>query len=223
VTLAVLIASFGDEHWRELAARARESARRADEILTSHEPVGPIEDVRNAMVERTKADWLCFLDADDELGDDFLREMEHALYGESGILANDRARLLAPAVEYVYPDGPGEQLYTRRPPAIPNKHHPMPPLNHCVVATVVSRRMFNLAGGFIADYWPWSDYELWLRCCRHGARVVEVPDAVYRVHVNTASDNNTLSARAGAALGERIHNEHREHGGSFPVEGGERG
>lgn len=206
--LSVVIASYGDDHWLELADRARKSAEQADEVIMEHWQHGPIEAVRNVAVDRASGDWVCFLDADDELLPGFADAMRAAN-------GRGRKRLLAPAVEYVYPDGP-------RPIGIPNKAGTMPPLNHCVVATVVSRQLFEDAGGFNESYWPWSDYELWLRCARRGARVVEVPDAVYRVHVNPGSDNQILTPRQGFELGRRIHMEHRAAGGEWPIKGGDR-
>lgn len=207
--LSVVIASYGDDCWFDLALqRAYPSAQmEVDDVVMEHWEHGPIEAVRNVAVARSKGDWVCFLDADDELGRGFADAMRRAP-------GDDRRRLLAPAVEYV-------REHVSSAPEIPNTRHPMPPLNHCVVGTVVARQMFEDAGGFNENYWPWSDYELWLRCARRGGRVVEVPEAVYRVHVNPGSDNNTLTAREGQALGQRIHREHKACGGEWPIAGGE--
>jgi hypothetical protein len=82
-------------------------------------------------------------------------------------------------------------------------------MNHCVTGTVVQADMFWNVGAWRDGYWPWPDYELWLRCLAAGAHIEYVRDALYLAHVNPRSDSRTLTRQAGARLGNRIVREHR--------------
>ena len=65
-------------------------------------------------------------------------------------------------------------------------------MNECVIGTVVPRRLFLEVGGF-RELPSLEDYDLWLRCCKAGARIVHVPQAVYRAHVRPGSRNSDQS------------------------------
>jgi len=48
-----------------------------------------------------------------------------------------------------------------------------------VIGTLVSTAMFTECQGFDPETPIYEDWQLWLRCERNGARLVEVPEAVY--------------------------------------------
>ncbi len=217
--VSVLIGSFGDEAWRDLAqqqAVPSAEGQGAAEVLWRHEDDGTLASVRNAAAEAATGDWLCFLDADDRLGDGYVGAMfwaskidapaEHVVDPESdrkggkdwGLCrARDDPRgcewwpgrwLLVPAVQYVR-DGRcvGE-------PAIPNKGG-WPEVNECVIGTLIPRALFLDVGGFretLNDRTPLNsleDYDLFLRCWDAGARLIHVPAAVYCAMVHDDGRN----------------------------------
>src|SRR3990167_7241230 len=99
--ISIIIATFGAESWRELAlSRAYPSAvnQGAHEVIVGHDPEGTIASVRNSLAEKAESDWLCFLDADDELAPGYLDAMKRAWEREG---ATDGSLLLTPAVSYV--------------------------------------------------------------------------------------------------------------------------
>lgn len=95
--------------------------------------------------------------------------------------AVSHGELLQPATSYVDEHGNATE-----PSLIPAK--PLLDGNYLVIGTLVPRRLFLEVGGFTD--WPlYEDWDLWLRCTRAGARVAQVPRAVYRAHVRGGSRN----------------------------------
>ena len=81
MSVSVLIATYGDSEWEDLAwSRAWPSANanHPSELLCFHDPDGTIASVRNEVGNQAKSDWLCFLDADDELAPGYLDAMRRA-------------------------------------------------------------------------------------------------------------------------------------------------
>lgn len=186
---SILIATFGAAAWRDAAwdvAYPSTMNQAAHDVQVVHLPEGNLAQARNDAVARSGGDWLCFLDADDELEPGYLDAMEaellHVRWGRPIV----PPRLLAPAVRYVLSDAPLWQ-----PAAIPNLGR-WPEMNECVIGTLVERRVFARAGGF-RDLPSLEDYDLWLRCVKLGAQIVHVPAAVYRVHQRAGSRNSDQS------------------------------
>lgn len=229
--VAVVIATFGDQKWQDLALRrAWPSAKSQDpnHLKHLHEHLGPISRVRNEAAARVPEEnkWLCFVDGDDELAPGYLDAMrataEPATHALSEWLAGGdeelapvldaRPRLLVPSVQYVHPDGHEEQ------PRIPNEGQ-WPEVNTCVIGTLIPRALFEQVGGFREGYEPYEDYELFLRCWRAGARLVEVRSAVYRAFVYPQSAHrNSAGIKHRRDLHKRILAEHRAALRSVPPE-----
>lgn len=202
--IAVCVGTFGDpDHWTHMVAHtAAPSVHRQTLPPAAFEWVhGPnLHEARNLAAEAAVANphvnWLCFLDADDELDDTYLEAMHTATTG----LAGDW--LLQPATLGVHPDG-HEDPY---PVVIPPK--PLLDGNFMVIGTVVRADQFQRVGGF--HEWPiYEDWDLWIRCTRDGARHRPVADAIYRVHVNPNSRNNGQRD-----LQIRTYNQIRNHHGA---------
>jgi len=177
VNVSVVIATCGDPAWSDLAwSRAYPSAAGqvddSDEIVIDHLPGLSVPAARNELAARATGEWLCFLDADDELDLGYLAAMGSAEL---------ECALLVPALERVYPDG------HRDPSAIPNRGG-WPVVNECVVGTLIERDLFACLGGF-RELASLEDYDLFLRAFDDGAGLVYVPDAVYREHVSQAGRN----------------------------------
>lgn len=141
--------------------------------------------MRNALALQAHGDYLCFLDADDELQPGYVQEMKRAYELEQ----TDRPLLLTPRVSYVVKGRP-------RPP----KFWPeVPPWsgNWMVLGTLVPRDLFFKVGGWrefdLSDWNEWDDWELWIRCQKAGARPVKVKRAVYIAYQEPTSRHRTLS------------------------------
>lgn len=99
--------------------------------------------------------------------------------------------LFVPAVQYVnvlreerFGDarfgGTGCVMKSERPRVL-NDGRPLYVVNRAVIGTLVPRELFLHLGGF-AEMAALEDFEMWLRCERAGAELVDVPDAIYRVY-----------------------------------------
>lgn len=172
--VSVVIATYGDRWWQELAhERAFPSAhdQGAHEIIVGHDTDLTIGPVRNALARKATGDWLCFLDADDELAPGYLDAM--AQVGGENVL-------LTPAVRKV---NKGKW-------ASPPTFYPEVPLwqaNWLVVGTLLRRDLFERVGGFNDEPHGFEDWTLWAKCWKAGARPVRVPKAVYIQHINPRS------------------------------------
>lgn len=203
LNVSVIVATFGARAWEEQAVRAAASAavQGTHEVIRLHRDDATLAAVRNEAAAGAIGDWLCFLDADDELAAGYLSAMAAAFARtcSSPVVAWDC--LLVPNVQYV---DAGERpqrprcLYTGL---------PLIETNWAVVGTLVSRGLFERVGGF-HEWSIYEDWELWLRCVRAGARMVAVPAAVYRAHVTPGGRNGGPSAAATYEAIRRLH----EHG-----------
>lgn len=182
-TVAVVVATFGDEAFAQLARRVAipsALAQEPDELYVQHGPT--LHQARNAGAAAARAEWLCFLDADDELEPGYLVE----LLGAAG-------ELRAPSARYVIAGAP-------IPPPVSFASRNIAHVNPCVIGTLIRRELFEAAGGF----WPeraWEDWSLFRRAWLLGASIEHVPSAIYRVNVNPAGRNSTV---------DRPHTLHRE-------------
>lgn len=174
--VTVLVATYGDDAWIELA-RTRAIPSVTDAPVVHHHGL-TLHDARNSALEAAATEWVCFLDADDELEPDYFDAM-----------ARGTADLRAPAVRYV--------TSTSRPqarvPRVAGHVHACTADclewgNWLVIGTLARADLLRTVGGF-RDY-PWSeDWDLWVRCWHAGATIEAVPAAVYRAHVRRDSRN----------------------------------
>jgi GT2 family glycosyltransferase len=174
----VVIATYGDEHWLHLANdRAAASAEREfpDEVVTRYERAGTRASSLNNAADVATGDWLIFLDADDELAPGYVGAMKRALEQHP-----DGRVLFTPAVQQVRKGRPGDPIFFDRGISLRDD-------NWLVIGTMIHRDLFNEVGGF--DDYPhgFEDFALWSKCWRSGAKVVKVPDAVYRYFHNPQS------------------------------------
>lgn len=186
--VSVVIASHGDDRWRDLAfSRAYPSAVEAgaDEVLIEHDADADWRaDVRNRLTAQVKDGYVVTLDADDELHPGFcdaLRECDV-----------DDWKLLTPRVQYVRA---GKTQPPRFWPECDLSTH-----NWMVCGTAFSVTLFNDVGGWremkgTGTFNEWDDFDLWRRMIQGGARPVKVPDAIYIAHWNDRSAANRSNGR----------------------------
>lgn len=172
--VSVVVATFGSPDYKDLARdRAVPSAEKQTlapkEIVAVHGLT--LSDSRNWGASRTSSEWLCFLDADDELHPDYLERMAEHQFD---------ADLLGPAVEYV------RMGRAEAPKVWPEQD--LRDGNYLVIGTLVRRSVFEAAGGF-HEWGMYEDWCLWQRCHKLGARIKMVPDAVYTAHIIPGSRN----------------------------------
>jgi glycosyltransferase involved in cell wall biosynthesis len=198
MNVAIVVATCGEDRWQKLAherawptAMAEATARPGRTADLRHYDGLTIAEARNRAAAQVVAphDWLCFLDADDELEPGYLDAMEEAWI--NGAITTDWSPLFVPAMRRVEPPHPWAQFEA----TIPNKGG-WPRVNECVIGTLVHRGLFDRVGGFRTetnDGTPisiYEDWDLWLRCVDAGATRVYVPAAVYRAHVNPSGGRN---------------------------------
>lgn len=178
--VTVVLATHGDDRWRTLAAGdAFRSALEAgaSSVVMHHEatPGATVARARNEASSRVQTEWLCFLDADDQL--------EPGYFDAMSAVDRPGRTLRAPAVRFVPAGAPLDEC-----PAATLADRDIARLNPCVIGTVVRTAEFREVGGFWE--WPaWEDWCLFRRLWYAGAAVVHVPDAVYRVNVNPLGRN----------------------------------
>ena len=172
--LTVLIVTHGSDWWRDLALeRAEPSARDQAHTIVHHEP-GPINiaHARNIAATKATSEWLCFLDADDQLAPGYVQAMGKA-HGD----------LRAPALAQVRNGQVGDPVSLAE--------REIEELNPCVIGTLIRRERFNQLGGF-RNWRAWEDWDLFLRAVRAGDQIEHVPDAVYRAWVRSGSRNRSV-------------------------------
>lgn len=204
--ITVCIGTYGDPSWRKLAKeRAVPSALTAirevfhGEVLHTHMTDGTLAEVRNDIAGRANGDWLCFLDADDELAPDYLKAMGFAWL--TGAITEDWSPLLIPRVQYVWPGG------RRDAPRFPAFREganadEISDGNWLVIGTLIRRDRFLEVGGF--EEWPmYEDWALFARAWKAGAQLVQVPGAVYIAHRKPGTRNHqgrSLAVETHAAI-----------------------
>lgn len=203
-SVSICIATYGEESWNEMAwKRAYPSAYQQAETLCFHDPEGTIASVRNELGATAKSDWLCFLDADDELAVGYIAAMQIAVESDPwsgtpglatarrGVAGQDKARhgsggqappLFTPSVQQLRKNGT-----PRGKPSFFDRGIPLSDDNWLVVETLIQRDLFMQVGGF-SDYpHGFEDWSCWAKAWKAGATVVKVPDAIYRYWIDPRS------------------------------------
>lgn len=167
---SVIVATFGDTKWRDLATHRAVPSAIAQEpaaVITSHGST--LAGARNAGAAQAASEWLCFLDADDELEPGYLEALDQV-----------DGDLRAPSVRYVVDAIPGE------PVSLADRD--ITRLNPCVIGTLIRRELFLNVGGFWTER-AWEDWSLFRRAWLAGAELVHVPPAIYRAYVSLGGRN----------------------------------
>lgn len=191
--VTVVVATFGDDLWQRLAwERAVPSAEALGvPFVTAHSDT--LQTARNHGLAEVDTEFVCFLDADDELEPGYFDAM-----------AQGTADLRAPKVRYMVRGYPN-RLWM---PQVAGHRHECEAAclehgNWLVVGTVARTEMVRAVGGW--HDWPfYEDWDLWLRCYQAGATVEPIPNAVYRAHVRADSRNRAPDQAAKHAVHQAI-------------------
>lgn len=181
--ISIIITTYGADHWPEIARqRAYPSAveQNAYEVIVHHEPNLSIGPARNKAARRATGEWLLFLDADDELDQNYCRAMTDAICSS----ARPEPALLQPAVCYHRKGRPGPTYL------IPEKD--LRTDNYLVIGTVLRRKLFTQVGGFNDYPHGFEDWSLWAKCWSAGAKVHPVEQAIYHAHINPQSAHRKM-------------------------------
>lgn len=182
--ISIIITTYGDDSWAEMArerALPSTEGQGAYEVVIKHFPGATIGPARNSAAQFATGEWLIFLDADDELEAGYVEAMTNAIC-EQG---RPEPALLQPAVRYMRKGGP-----MANPILIPTKD--LRTDNYLVIGTALRRALFFQVGGF-GDYsHGFEDWSLWAKCWKAGAKVIPVPHACYRAHINPKSQHRQM-------------------------------
>lgn len=201
-TFEILCATFGDGVWADRAqAHALPSAEGQAPVRHLHGRT--LHDTRNRLIETSSADYLVFVDADDQLAPGYIDALVALFNVSRGQPTKPRDRLYKPAVQYIDPDG------TEHPPRmLPWK--PITQGNHLVIGTAVSREM---AAKVLFEDWPlYEDWDFWWRCIEAGAKVTAATGAVYRYYLNPDSRNYGIDQHVKEEALRSIRSAHGHYG-----------
>lgn len=179
--VTVAIGTYGDRAWWNLAAERAVPSAVALGVPVVSVHAATLHEARNEALDQVHTEWVCHLDADDELEPGYFDHM-----------AAGSADLRAPSVRYIRP-------HQRRAPYVPlvagHRHQCTAECllegNWLVVGAVARTELVRRVGGWRQFVWS-EDWDLWLRCYLSGATVEAIPGAVYRAHVRSDSRNRAL-------------------------------
>lgn len=171
VTFGVVVGTFGSQEWCDRGdALVDNIGYMCDDIIHAHGET--LAQARNLGLEMLDTDWVVFLDADDNLSGNYIKEMK---------AAHEPGHLLQPAtignVNGKLDDYP---VLIQRADFMRS--------NYLIIGTAVERSMVQDVGGF-RELDALEDWDLWIRCILAGSSVKRVPAAVYIVGVHEGSRN----------------------------------
>lgn len=184
----VIVATYGDPKWITVAQERAIPSTQGQCVSVLHYHGESLHQARNFAASQVDTEWLCFLDADDELAPGYFEAMDKAT-----------GDLRAPAVSWV------ENGVATEPRCLTDRN--IKNWNPCVVGTLIRKSMFERVEGFW-DERAYEDWSLFRRAWLLKAKIEHVPDAIYIAHVRPESRNST--GMDAAALCEEIKMSHRE-------------
>lgn len=181
--VTILVPSFGQYAWAEMAIKTAEKAAKLFGVPVVHRHARTLAEARNACLDAAKTEWVIHLDADDELDIDYVDAMDMA-FGD----------IRVPRVAYVRN---GTYSHARFPQVAGHTHQCVAGCleqgNWIVVGAAVRRQMVLDVGGWREFDWS-EDWDLWLRCHLAGAEIEPARNAIYVAHVRPDSRNRAPSS-----------------------------
>jgi glycosyltransferase involved in cell wall biosynthesis len=129
---------------------------------------------RNAAAARTSAEWIHFLDADDEISPDYLAKVLP--------VAKNDADVVLGSVQYVDEETREETMLWQYPDSAFRSNALRASIVHPVLlhSSLIRRSAFDEIGGFDENHRCWEDGDMHVRLAASGARFVAIPDRVAR-------------------------------------------
>lgn len=178
--LTVVVATYGEDHWRETAARALASAALQANVVYAHGET--LARARNEALDSVRSEWVIHLDADDELELGYVEAM-----------AAGTAEVRAPVARYIRAGS--ERLW--RPHVFAHDHVCQAAClrdgNWVLIGAAVRTEAVREVGGWVDFDWS-EDWALWAKLFKAGASFELIEDAVYRAHVRPDSRNRAATA-----------------------------
>jgi glycosyltransferase involved in cell wall biosynthesis len=176
--VSVCIGTYGDPEWRRLA---RERAIPSAQAPVIHCHADTLAKARNAALAEVETEWVCFLDADDELAPGYFEAMERGT-----------ADVRGPVAVFVKPsrESPWQ-------PRVAGHSHTcvaecLPEGNWLLIGSAMRTDLAKSLGGF-REFAVYEDWDLFLRAYAAAATFELIPEAVYRAHVRLDSRNRAPS------------------------------
>jgi glycosyltransferase involved in cell wall biosynthesis len=174
--VSIVVATFGDESYRELAERVAIPSAEATGCPVIPVHGDSIHGARNTGLAQVETPWVIYLDSDDQLEPGYVDAM---LAGTGDVRP--------PRVRYVTP---GQQPPAPVMPKVVNgprhRRHPactqacLPDGNWIIIGALARTQLLRDIGGW-RDL-GWEDWDCWLRCHLAGATITPCPDAIYRAN-----------------------------------------
>lgn len=176
----IVCSTFGDYQWMTLAHERALPSASSFGVPVIYNHGDTLHGTRNLGLAQVQTEYVCHLDADDELDKNFFKEIEK-IEGD----------IRVPAIQYM----------PHRSPFIPNisGHTSHKCIAEClefdnwiVVGAVAKTDMLIQVGGW-RDYPAFEDWDLWQRCWLAGAIISPAPKAIYKAYSTAAGRNRVLS------------------------------
>lgn len=204
IDCSIVISTFGNFKWQLQAQERAIPSAKSFGVPVYYNHVGADKSLhvaRNMGLSQVKTEFVCHLDADDELAPGFFEHMS-TVDGD----------LRPPSVNHVH------QRMTFMPRVVGLKGvHQHVCVGECltdgnwlVVGTVARTELLKKVGGW-KEWGNWEDWELWLRCWVAGATITPVPNAVYMDYETPQGRNRSNTREEDARIYHEIRRANLPH------------
>ena len=176
--VTILVCTFGSDKWLNMGSSKAESLRNKFDYPVLHHHGEDIQSARNDAVAKAKSEWICIVDADDNLKLGYFDAM--AKY-------EDDYDLLAPAVRRISNSGRTQKVEYMGRWNIKNG-------NPCCIGTLFRKSYWEKVDGF-SDLPILEDWDFFRRCYFSGARLKCVDEAQYLYYIMPDSRNSDEKLR----------------------------